>query len=100
MSYDKRKHPRREFRHNAFLRNGNGSELRDCAVNDISEGGARLEFYTRGQENIEVEKILPQRFVLSMTENNSVVRFCERVWAKGNELGVRFLNGSGEKKSG
>lgn len=96
MAYDKRKHPRQDFRQPAFLRDKDGAALRDCAVADISEGGARIAFYQKREEG-EEQSSLPQRFVLSLTPDNRVVRFCEQVWTAGHEIGVRFLRGSGSK---
>lgn len=90
MAYDKRKHLRQDFRQPAFIRNKDGEALRDCALADISEGGARIAFVQRRAEDTENPE-LPKRFVLALTPDNRVVRFCEQVWAVGHEIGVRFL---------
>lgn len=92
MAYDKRKHPRQDFRQPATIHDKNGAALRDCALSDISEGGARIAILQR-REDTDARISLPPRFVLSLTPDNRVVRFCEQVWTAGHEVGVRFLRG-------
>jgi hypothetical protein len=54
-----------------------------CQVLDISVSGARLGF--------EAGTSLPGQFVLQI-ESENVEITCERVWVRGTEMGVRFLD--------
>jgi len=54
-----------------------------CRIKDISDGGARLR--------LDKDDTAPVRFVLRLTKDGSVGRICERMWSKGNEVGVKFV---------
>lgn len=89
LAYEQRKHPRQDFCQPAWLRDRNGGSIGECALADISEGGARIAFV--GKRDESEPPTLPKRFVLSLTEDNKVLRFCEQIWTAGHEMGVRFL---------
>jgi hypothetical protein len=77
-----RKHNRIEFQKAAFIVLEPGGPWIECAIMDISDGGACLEI-----GNLPVPKI----FVLVMTPDGRVRRACLAVWRRGELLGARFV---------
>jgi len=66
-----------------------------CTVLDMSDTGARLKI-ERKEPEADIE--IPLEFYLSFTEREevlhdalSVVRRCQAVWQKEDEVGVRFF---------
>jgi hypothetical protein len=85
MRIERRQEPRRQTRIPArVLIDGSA---RPCIIADISSMGARLEF---GLSSIE----LPQKFVLDMTQDGSVLRLCEVRHRTGITAGVQFIPAS------
>lgn len=78
---DNRTHVRRRQLKAAKIVYRNGNCVLDCAITDISEGGARIDL------GIVVD--LPDRFFLHFADG-SRKREAEVVWRKGTALGVRF----------
>jgi hypothetical protein len=87
MSREKRRYSRRQLDRAAWIRLGDGSTVL-CMIRDISEGGARL---TGGG----VHQV-PDRFVLSLSKDHKVSRWCRVVRRTDQELGVTFTV-SGER---
>ncbi len=56
-------------------------ELVECAIEDISRGGARLRVRSRSA-------VPPQTFVL--VRRNTQLQDCRLVWAHGAQIGVAF----------
>jgi hypothetical protein len=54
-----------------------------CVLWDISEGGARLAAAHGGA--------LPEAFGLFLSKDGKSRRFCQVVWRRGSQLGVRFV---------
>ena len=77
-----RKHYRIEFQKAAFVVLEPGGPWIECAIMDISDGGACLEI-----GNLPVPKI----FVLVMTPDGRVRRACLAIWRRGELLGARFV---------
>ena len=77
-----RKHNRIEFQKAAFIVLEPGGPWIECAIMDISDGGACLEI-----GSLPVPKI----FVLVMTPDGRVRRACLAVWRRGELLGARFV---------
>ncbi len=66
-----------------------------CTVLDMSDTGARLKIE---RKELEADIEIPLEFYLSFTEREevlrdtlSVVRRCQAVWQKEDEVGVRFF---------
>lgn len=86
---------RRRISYPATLYNLDRSVLCRCKIRDMSDTGARLTF---GKESADAIQRVPQSFLLSLTESEDpineaflVFRICEKVWARDDEMGVKFL---------
>lgn len=77
-----RRHRRLDFNRTVFILYDPASPLFECTLLDISEGGARIEVGTLN---------LPATFILLLTPDADVRRFCRKVWRRGSEVGVRFV---------
>lgn len=60
-----------------------GAQLRECAVWDESETGARLI--------VDTPEAIPDIFHIYMTLDFSSRRRCRVVWRSGTQIGVEFL---------
>jgi hypothetical protein len=76
----KRKHGRRA----AWVVLDGGAARISCVLWDISEGGARI---AAAHGNA-----LPDVFGLFLTKDGKSRRFCQVVWRRGSQLGVRFVD--------
>ncbi|MCK9918939.1 PilZ domain-containing protein [Microbacteriaceae bacterium K1510] len=81
MRKDQRKSQRRPVRYAAWLALA-PSDLRECALSDISNTGARID--------IENSDTLPNEFALWLASNGSAQRNCRVVWRTSTQIGVRF----------
>jgi hypothetical protein len=77
-----RRHRRLDFNRTVFILYDLASPLFECTLLDISDGGARLEVGTLN---------LPQTFILLLTPDAGVRRFCRQAWRRGTEVGVKFV---------
>jgi hypothetical protein len=80
----KRRFRRKSFERVAALDFGDGSPLTSCEVLDISEGGARL------RPLLCAPRMLPEKFILLLSECGKVRRNCRVIWRSVAELGVQF----------
>jgi hypothetical protein len=71
--------------YNARIMGIDGTWQRECRIGDVSDTGAKLTI--RGS----VEGLNTEEFFLVLSTTGSAHRRCERVWLKGDEIGVRFL---------
>lgn len=78
---ERRNAMRREIDQDAFTLVDGASSAIACNVLDISDTGARIEF--------KITSVIPKRFKLWIAENHLLAE-CERVWRKGNQMGLRF----------
>ncbi len=62
-----------------------GTWTRPCLLQDVSEGGARLEM----KESIDGLSL--KEFFLVLSATGTAFRRCELAWVNGAELGVKFL---------
>ncbi|UXT20417.1 PilZ domain-containing protein [Agrobacterium tumefaciens] len=60
----------------------NGSTTRDCAIRNLSSGGAKLV--------METTVGLPEHFTLALEDGSQ--RLCQVRWRKFTELGVEFAS--------
>ena len=82
IAFDRRKERRHRVLKEALIVLNNGHSTMSCVVRDISEGGARLRVpWIYG---------LPEAFQLTI-KGESQVREVRKVWAAGQEMGVRFV---------
>lgn len=79
---DLRRSQRRQFHYNAAIVIEGGKQPHPCAIVDISDSGARLQF----EDEFEV----PERFVLLLTKGKGPRRRCKVVWRNGLFIGVQF----------
>jgi PilZ domain-containing protein len=77
-----RKYNRIEFQKDAFVILEPGGPWIECAIMDISDGGACL---------IVGDLPVPKIFVLVMTADGRVRRACLTAWRRGEFLGARFV---------
>jgi hypothetical protein len=69
-----------------------GTWRRDCAMEDISETGAKLT--VEGS----VEGLHLKEFFLLLSSTGLAYRRCELAWVNGDQLGVNFLKPADKKK--
>ena len=85
-----RKHNRIEFQKAAFVVLEPGGPWIECAIMDISDGGACLEIG---------DLPVPRIFVLVMTPGGRVRRACVTAWRRGELLGARFVTAAQLRQS-
>ncbi len=69
------------MRYSAWLVFDAGSK-HACALADISESGARID--------IETSEVIPDRFVLLLSDNGAAKRKCGVIWREPTQIGVAF----------
>jgi len=84
---EKRIAKRRSVRYAAWLMQPDGA-LVQCMFSDISETGARIAMQDPAQA--------PETFVLALSANGAVRRFCRVMWRNGDEIGVQFIKNTGQ----
>ena len=57
-----------------------------CLIHDISALGARVI--------VERDAVVPEQFVLSLTQDDKVARQCRVIWRSRTHVGVEFQAGS------
>jgi len=82
---DKRRSPRRYACRIAEVIAAGHEQPIDCVLHDISDGGARLNFF------IPLMR-LPRTFTLLFFQDSSLKRDCEVMWTAGSFAGVRFMS--------
>lgn len=87
MRYELRKHRRIELNYTARILSVGGEAICDCALVDVSQGGARIAVLAGG--------IVPDEFLLSLSTNSDVLRRCQVAWRTEEEIGVNFLKSPG-----
>jgi hypothetical protein len=70
-----------------------GTWRRDCAVEDISETGAKLT--VEGS----IEGLHLKEFFLLLSSTGLAYRRCELAWVNGDQVGVNFLKHENKKKA-
>src|SRR5712675_1237485 len=83
MRYDLRKHHRVELNYVARVLSLGGETICDCALLDVSQGGARIE--------VLASEIVPDEFLLVFSASSSVSRKCKVAWRKAENIGITFL---------
>ncbi len=83
MNYGSRKHRRVELNYTARILGRDGKTICDCAIIDVSEGGARIA--------VLASEIVPDEFLLSFSASSNVSRRCKVAWRKDEDIGLTFL---------
>jgi len=84
---EKRKGTRRLLAQPVAILRSDGTFLCECTLCDVSDGGARIALTVK--PGTTAPEIAPE-FILSLTRGGNVVRYCETIWRRENEIGVRF----------
>jgi hypothetical protein len=74
-----------------------GTWRRNCTMEDVSEGGARLTVVDGSVQGLALKE-----FFLLLSSTGLAYRRCELAWVNGDQLGVYFLRqsqGKGKKPS-
>ena len=87
FSKEKRKAPRQRLRYTAWVALS-AEERHGCVLSDVSESGARID--------VQDSKIVPDCFVLMLTNNGAARRYCRVVWRKPTQIGVKFARSLAE----
>lgn len=85
---EKRTGPRVKFEHDvpAQMMAIDGTWRRECIVDNVSEGGARL---TVGDS---IKGLQVAEFFLVLSSRGLAYRRCQLVWVNGDQIGVSFIN--------
>lgn len=85
---EKRKDQRRSMAQSVAILRSDGSFVCECTLRDVSDSGARLAIVVK--PGSAIPDIAPE-FILSLSRRGNLVRHCETVWRRDNEIGVRFI---------
>jgi hypothetical protein len=85
---EKRKGLRRPVGQPVAILRSDGSFVCECTLRDVSDGGARIALTVK--PGTAVPDIAPE-FILSLTRRGNLIRYCETIWRRENEIGVRFI---------
>jgi hypothetical protein len=85
---EKRSGPRVRFDHErtAQMMAIDGTWRRDCIIEDIGEGGAKLSVID------SITGLQLTEFFLLLSSMGLAYRHCKLVWVNGDQIGVAFLN--------
>ena len=82
---------RRSLRHRVqctgWIGVGDGTQMRNCTLLDISEGGARILVSSPAQ--------LPEEVSLVLANEVAISRRCKIIWRSNDQIGVSYLEHSG-----
>lgn len=85
---EKRKGTRRTVVQPVAILRSDGTFVCECTLRDVSDGGARIAITVK--PGTAVPDIAPE-FILSLTRRGNLIRYCETIWRRENEIGVRFV---------
>jgi PilZ domain-containing protein len=80
---ESRKHRRVELSYVARVMTLEAELVCDCALIDVSQGGARIA--------VLAADMVPDEFLLAFSPKSDVTRKCRVAWRKDDEVGVTFL---------
>jgi len=80
---ESRKHRRVDLSYVARVMNLEAELICDCALVDVSQGGARIA--------VLAADMVPDEFLLAFSAKSDVTRKCKVAWRKEGEIGVIFL---------
>ena len=82
-STEKRRSPRKNVCCKGLIHDDQGSIIVQCIMTDVSASGAKLV--------IEAGIKVPDCFVLTLSRNAGVRRYCEVVWRAAKSIGICFV---------
>jgi hypothetical protein len=93
-STDQRKGTRVVFERGfpAHMMGIDGTWRRDCIMEDVSDGGAKLTIEG------SIESLQLKEFFLLLSSTGLAYRRCELAWVNGDQIGVNFLKPDGKRK--
>jgi len=77
-----RKHRRVELSYGARVLSPEADLICDCAILDVSQGGARIA--------VLAAEMVPDEFLLAFSASSDVSRRCKVAWRRDEEIGVIF----------
>ena len=77
----------------AYMMAIDGTWRRDCMMEDVSEGGAKLTVED------SIEGLHLKEFFLLLSSTGLAYRRCEMAWVNGDQIGVVFLERSNKKRN-
>jgi hypothetical protein len=80
---DLRKHRRVELSYGARFLSPEADLICDCAIVDVSQGGARIL--------VLAAEMVPDEFLLAFSASSDVSRRCKVAWRRDEEVGVIFV---------
>jgi hypothetical protein len=80
---ESRKHRRVDLSYVARVLSLKAELICDCAIIDVSQGGARVA--------VLAADMVPDEFLLAFSPKSDVTRKCKVAWRKDDEVGVTFL---------
>ena len=80
---ESRKHRRVDLSYVARVMSLEAELICDCAIIDVSQGGARVA--------VLAADMVPDEFLLAFSPKSDVTRKCKVAWRKDDEVGVTFL---------
>jgi hypothetical protein len=80
---ESRKHRRVDLSYVARVMTLEAELICDCALIDVSQGGARVA--------VLAADMVPDEFLLAFSPKSDVTRKCKVAWRKDDEVGVTFL---------
>jgi hypothetical protein len=83
MNHGPRKDRRVELDYIARILSVSGEMICDCAILNVSQGGARIA--------VLASEMVPDEFLLTFSASSNVSRRCKVAWRKDEHLGVTFL---------
>jgi hypothetical protein len=91
MVREKRVARRKFLRYTAWVAL-NAEQRHGCVVSEVSDSGARID--------VQDSKILPDHFVLLLTNTGAARRYCRVMWRKPTQVGVKFVRSMTEAATG
>jgi hypothetical protein len=88
MGRENRKTPRVNFEHGVAVQMMaiDGTWRRECIVDNVSEGGARLTV------SDSIKGLQVAEFFLVLSSRGLAYRRCQLIWVNGDQIGVSFIN--------
>ncbi len=80
---EQRQSPRQRVQSPARIDVGDGRQMRDCMLWDVSEAGVRI--------TIDAPAEVPAEFSLLLSNDDSDRRRCQIIWRSDQQIGARYL---------
>jgi hypothetical protein len=80
---ESRKHRRVDLSYGARVLGPQADLICDCAIVDVSQGGARIA--------VLAVEMVPDEFLLTFSASSDVSRRCRVAWRRDEEIGVTFV---------